>query len=593
MKRLILTLTMVLALTGAQAQVAINATNFPDDNFREQVKEAFDNIEEDDIISAEEMEANGGHHTFDNVSNLKGIELLTSITELYLVNYTDEACLRTFDYALPNLNTLDIQDQVGELTTVDASKCTNLETFLAGENPASLSTLKLPSGIKYLVLNNAPLIKTFDPKQFSDLRSVAFTGTTGITDLDFSGHKSIQDIGIDGIHDYYQLNSLNMANCPLLTNIDIKSSTIKSLTFKSLPEVLSILVDDSDITSMLVDDLAQLGSIEALNNVLGTLTLNNLPAITGLDCHDNKLQTLIIDKCPNMNGIWAENNKLMWLDLTGVKKAGTDENSLKLNNQYPSVDAYKLSPKEVGILVHERFDASRVKNLEAGGVPVPNPTFAEYDGVKYFVVSTDGANAENLQGWKTTYDYDTKWPYAWMEGNSLNNYLPVNLNVDKLHKLDAWMKFKTTAFDEPLVGEVGGDPLVGANPDTDIEYSKAYIEGEGSVSFASSNKDVVTVDPSSGELTVVGPGTATITISGTATYYRNAPKSISYQVVIASGGDANGDGKTDAMDIVAIVNYLMGNPPAGFTVKAADINKDGKVDAADIVMIVNTILSVN
>jgi hypothetical protein len=113
------------------------------------------------------------------------------------------------------------------------------------------------------------------------------------------------------------------------------------------------------------------------------------------------------------------------------------------------------------------------------------------------------------------------------------------------------------------------------------------------VSFASINKDVVTVDPSSGELTVVGPGTATITISGTATYYRNAPKSISYQVVIASGGDANGDGKTDAMDIVAIVNYLMGNPPAGFTVKAADINKDGKVDAADIVTIVNTILSVN
>jgi hypothetical protein len=237
-----------------------------------------------------------------------------------------------------------------------------------------------------------------------------------------------------------------------------------------------------------------------------------------------------------------------------VKKAGTDENSLKLNNQYPSVDAYKLSPKEVGILVHERFDASRVKNLEAGGVPVPNPTFAEYDGVKYFVVSTDGANAENLQGWKTTYDYDTKWPYAWMEGNSLNNYLPVNLNVDKLHKLDAWMKFKTTAFDEPLVGEVGGDPLVGANPDTDIEYSKAYIEGEGSVSFASSNKDVVTVDPSSGELTVVGPGTATITISGTATYYRNAPKSISYQVVIASGG------KEQTVEVVQLNEYAIFDP---------------------------------
>jgi len=593
MKKLILTLTMVLAFTCAQAQVAINATNFPDDNFREQVKEYFDTDEVDEIISAKEMEENGGQHNYFNVSNLKGIELLTSIYRLVIINYPGEPCLTTFDYELPNLLTLEFQDQVGALTTVDASKCTNLETFEANDNPASLSTLKLPSSLKSLTLDNAPLIKTFDPKDLPNLNTIKLSGITGITDLDFSGHKSIQEIGVDGVHDYYQLNSLIMANCPQLTDIDIKSCTIKSLTFKSLPEMRNILVDDSDITNMLVDDLAQLGSIEVLNNVLGTLTLNNLSAITGLDCKDNKLHTLIIDNCPNMNGINAENNKLTWLDLQDVKDQKVEMNTLKLNNQYPSVDAYKLSPKEVGILVHERFDASRVKNLEAGGVPVPNPTFAEYDGVKYFVVSTDGGNAENLQGWKTTYDYDTKWPYAWMEGNSLNNYLPVNLNVDKLHKLDAWMKFKTTAFDEPLVGEVGGDPLVGANPDTDIEYSKAYIEGEGSVSFASSNKDVVTVDPSSGELTVVGPGTATITISGTATYYRNAPKSISYQVVIASGGDANGDGKTDAMDIVAIVNYLMGNPPAGFTVKAADINKDGKVDAADIVMIVNTILSVN
>lgn len=113
MKKLLLSFVAIaLAVISVRAQVEINSTNFPDDNFRAQVKEAFDNIEEDDIISDEEMEANGGHHTFDRVSNLKGIELLTSITELYLVNYPDEPCLRTFDYALPNLNTLDIQDQV-------------------------------------------------------------------------------------------------------------------------------------------------------------------------------------------------------------------------------------------------------------------------------------------------------------------------------------------------------------------------------------------------------------------------------------------------------------------------------------------------
>ena len=573
-------------MTGAQAQVAINATNFPDDNFRAQVKEYFDNIDEDDIISAEEMEANGGHLTFDRVSNLKGIELLTSITELYLVNYPDEPSLKTFNYALPNLSTLDIQDQVGELTTVDASKCTNLETFLAGENPASLSTLKLPSGIKYLVLNNAPLIKTFDPKQFSDLRSVAFTGTTGITDLDFSDHKSIQTIGVDGIHDYYQLNSLIMANCPMLTNIDIKSSTIKSLTFKSLPEVLSILVDDSDITNMLVDDLVQLGSIEALDNVLGTLTLNNLPTIYGLDCHNNKLQTLIIDKCPNMNGIWAEHNKLMWLDLQDVKKNETDENSLKIDDQRPSMDAYKLSPTEVGLKVHERFEVERVLKLVANNKNV-TPAWAEYDGVKYFVFSNEGTNADALKGEKTSYQYETRWPYAWMDGNSEDNNLPVSLTVNNVLKLDSWIDFPD-GFQWKKEAEVSG--TLNVPQKGEIMRSDGY---DGKLTFTSSDENVVKVNAETGAITIVGPGKATITISGTATYYRNAPKSISYQVVIASGGDANGDGKLDANDIVEIVNYLTGKPSANFLLKAADANKDNKVDIADIIQIANTILAGN
>ena len=521
MKKTLLTLAMMaVALTSAQAQVAINATNFPDNNFRAQVKEHFDNIEEDDIISAEEMEANGGHLTFDRVSNLKGIELLTSITELYITNYPGEPCLRTFDYALPNLSTLDIQDQVGELTTVDASKCTNLETFLAGENPANLSTLKLPSGIKSIALNNAPLIKTFDPKQFSDLRSVAFTGTTGITDLDFSDHKSIQTIGVDGIHDYYQLNSLIMANCPLLTNIHIRYNTIKSLTFKSLPEVLSILVDDSDITSMLVDDLAQLGSIEALNNVLGTLTLNNLPAIGGLSCNYNKLQTLIIDKCPGMNGIEAEHNRLMWLDLKDVKDNGAGMNTLKIDDQQPTVQAVKLSPTETGLLVHERFDVSRVLNLRAKGLS-QTPRETTVDGTRYFVFYDNGPDTPNLVGSDCGYVYETQWPYAWTEGNSKDNNLPVTMKVTSWTKHQAFLKLSTTRVTGKFNDPAPEAPTVTRSQDYD-----------GKVTFSSSNENVVKVDANTGVLTVVGAGTAIISVSGAETDYRLAPATQTYTVVI-------------------------------------------------------------
>ena len=52
-------------------------------------------------------------------------------------------------------------------------------------------------------------------------------------------------------------------------------------------------------------------------------------------------------------------------------------------------------------------------------------------------------------------------------------------------------------------------------------------------------------------------------------------------------GDANGDGDVNISDAVAIVNYILGNPTAGFNAAAADMNGDGKVTITDAVAVVN------
>ena len=56
-------------------------------------------------------------------------------------------------------------------------------------------------------------------------------------------------------------------------------------------------------------------------------------------------------------------------------------------------------------------------------------------------------------------------------------------------------------------------------------------------------------------------------------------------------GDANGDGKVDAQDIVGITNYIAGVASGNFYEDAADINGDGEVNIADIVAIAKLILS--
>ena len=58
-------------------------------------------------------------------------------------------------------------------------------------------------------------------------------------------------------------------------------------------------------------------------------------------------------------------------------------------------------------------------------------------------------------------------------------------------------------------------------------------------------------------------------------------------------GDANGDNKVDATDIVDIVNYMMGKATSTgtFNKVAADLNNDNVVNAADIVLLINMLVN--
>ena len=58
-----------------------------------------------------------------------------------------------------------------------------------------------------------------------------------------------------------------------------------------------------------------------------------------------------------------------------------------------------------------------------------------------------------------------------------------------------------------------------------------------------------------------------------------------------ASGDANGDGKVDAADVVEIVNFILNNPSAEFNQAAADVNRDSVVDISDAVGVVNIILN--
>jgi len=517
MKKALLSMAaLVLTLASAQASVVINETNFPDENLRNYASQYDEDsngtLSDAELVTITNINASG-------ILNLKGAEHFKNLEELHLWGYSEEQSIREIDPSVfPKLYRFTLGDCNG-VTSLDFSKNTMFETIDLSHCP-NVQALSLPTSVKEIQLHGTPKLTALDVSLLTNLTGL-WLQHTGITDLDFSNHPAIQLVSIQGEEDALdQMNSLNLQNCATLENVDIRYTTIKSLSMKHLPIVRTLMMLNNDITTITIDDCEEFNDITCDHNVLGTLSLTNNPQLRAVNCEDNRLQVLIADNSPVLGRVQAFNNRLMWLDLKDVVKGNVDESTLKLDNQQPTVQAVKLSPTETGLRVHERLDVSRVLNLRAKGASqTPKEVFV--DGIRYFVFYDNGPDTPNLVGSDCGYEYDTRWPYPWQEGNSTDNRLPVTLNVTSWTKHQAFL----TLSQNRIEGRYG-EPAPAAPT---VTRSQDY---DGKIMFSSSNEKVVKVNVETGELTVVGAGTAIISVSGAETDYRLAPVTKTYTVWI-------------------------------------------------------------
>ena len=518
MSRILLSLAaFVLTLTSAQASVVINETNFPDENLRNYASQYDEDgngtLSDAELATITIINAGG-------ILNLKGAEHFTNLEELHLWGYySEEESIRQIDPSMFHKLYLFTLGDCNGVTTLDFSKNTMFETINLS-HCSNVQALSLPTSVKEIQLYGTPKLKALDVSKLTNLTGL-WLQHTGITDLDFSNHPALQLVVIQGEEGAVdKMNSLNLQNCATLENVDIRYTTIKSLSMKHLPIVRTLMMLNNDITTITIDDCEEFNDITCDHNVLGTLSLTNNPQLRAVNCEDNRLQVLIADNCPVLGQVQAFNNRLMWLDLKDVVKGNVDESILKLDNQQPTVQAVKLSPTETGLRVHERLDVSRVLNLRAKGIAqTPKEVFV--DGIRYFVFYDNGPDTPNLVGSDCGYEYDTRWPYPWQEGNSTDNRLPVTLNVTSWTKHQAFL----TLSQNRIEGRYG-EPAPAAPT---VTRSQDY---DGKITFSSSNEKVVKVNAETGELTVVGAGTAIISVSGAETDYRLAPVTKTYTVWI-------------------------------------------------------------
>lgn len=514
---------LTLALTGAKSSVVINETNFPDPVLREALVDC--GIDDGDgILTDEEIENATDYIHLEGCKNLKGLEILKNLTFIDL-NGSEESysSITSIDLSkFPKLGRLIIQDYA--ITSLDATYSTMLwlvEIVRCREfTSIKVDTQRDDLGV---FLNYLPKLTSMENCVFNHVSYVEFY-KTGIQDIDMSDHPRLSSLWVKGDDDGdYELNSINVSGCDNLWDLHIDHVKLQSVRLNALPRFYDISLYFCHTTNLALENMPNLGGIKCDGCTIQNLTIKGCPVLNGVSCADNSLHNLIIDDSPALYSLHLENNMLMWLDMSKVQRE-VDDNTYwyTADNQHPSAVAYKLSPTEVGLRVHERMDPARMLNLVTNGKNV-TATETTIDGTRYLVFSNEGVDAESLKGKNSTYVYDTKWPYTWIEGseNTKDNNLPVTLYISSVTKHQAFLKLSTNRVSGKFNDPAPEAPTVTRSQDYD-----------GKVTFSSSNENVVKVDANTGVLTVVGAGTAIISVAGAETDYRLAPATQTYTVVI-------------------------------------------------------------
>lgn len=122
---------------------------------------------------------------------------------------------------------------------------------------------------------------------------------------------------------------------------------------------------------------------------------------------------------------------------------------------------------------------------------------------------------------------------------------------------------------------------------------RAYIEGAG-IDIDAIDWNTLTTNTASCKLTGLTPNADyMLQVRGDCGTFGFTPWATATFTTTDSAvllGDVNNDGQVTISDAVGIVNYILGNPAAGFNEAAADVSGDGSITITDAVGVVNIIL---
>jgi len=343
----------------------INATNFPDANFRSYMLSLYPKgyITQTDVNNRTTMDVSGK-----SISNLQGIKYFTALKELRCYNNPMTSLDVSGLTALTYLDCAPTDSYTGtKLTSLNVSGCTNLETLLCYNTNISSLSVSDCTNLKKLDCHNCPNLTLLSVFNKSSLNTLNCSNCTALTSLTCY-RNALTTLNVEGCTALKELrcyeNSnlatiIGLADCKAITYLDCEDCAITSLPgVNNMTNIATLLARNNKLTTLsmnyktnltrirvsgntLLTDLVciemtnletldvtnctALKSLECYRGGLESITgLGTCTALTLLDCSDSYINNLSgLANLTNLKTLYCESNRLTSLNVQGLSKLET------------------------------------------------------------------------------------------------------------------------------------------------------------------------------------------------------------------------------------------------------------------------------
>lgn len=247
---------------AALADVEINETTFPDENFRNWV--LAQSYGQDGVLTEEEiMYVTTINVMAKRIQSLKGIEYFTALTYLNCGSNQLPSLDVSRDTALTNLTCSSNQ-----LTGLDVSGCTKLETLNCGWNQLTLLDVSKNTALKDLNCQDNQL-----------------------TEINLSNNTALEEFGCN----YNQLTALDVSNNPALTTLACIENKLTTLDVSQNTALKILVCGQNQLASINMSGCTSLESIHCSGNRLAELDVSGCPVLDDLICMNNQIKGEAMD----------------------------------------------------------------------------------------------------------------------------------------------------------------------------------------------------------------------------------------------------------------------------------------------------------